>query len=170
MQRSERLKTAPAALPAAILAGALLGALLLIVAEFTTLFTVRDALRAVRSFSTGSNHSYGLIPIALAAAAMGVAFYTAGSRPALLALGVLGIVALLIGLIGDLPHTHERVLVGSGARGYISATTSASTGMYMETLGAVLLLLTCGLGFLLLGPPARRTAPGRAASPPRSAS
>jgi hypothetical protein len=138
-----------------ILAGALLGALLLIVAEFTTLFYVRAAtsVAPIKSESTGSHNAYALIPIAALVIVLGVAFWRAASRPALLSIGVLGVIALLIALLGDLPDAHASGLIGSGATHYVSASSTPSAGLYMETLGAVILLITCVCGFLLIGSP-----------------
>src|SRR5689334_20174621 len=61
-----------AALRAAVLGTGLLGALMLVVAEFTTLLTVNDALTGhqIRTVGTGSHDSYALIPLALLAAAL----------------------------------------------------------------------------------------------------
>ncbi len=145
---------------AAILAGALLGALLLIVAEFTALYQVHTAASTtpVRSVGTGHNDSYALIPIALLAAALGIGIFRSGNRPALLAIGLIGLVALLIALLGDLPDAHATGLAGSAASRYVNASSTPSAGLYLETLGAVLLIATCVLGFLMLGrpePPAR---------------
>jgi hypothetical protein len=144
-----------------VLIGGLLGAVLLFVAEFTTLYDVRASTGGalVKSVSTGSNHSYALIPVALAAAALAYAFFRVGSRPALLALGVLGVVALLVSLVGDLPDAHASGLIGSAATHFQSASSRPSAGFYMETLGALVLLVTSVSGFLMLGAPAR---PGRA--------
>src|SRR5213082_3234055 len=71
----------PSGAVAAVLASALLGALLLVVSQFKTV-------------ATGSNHAYSLIPIALLAVVMAYAVLRQGSRPALVALGVLGAIAL----------------------------------------------------------------------------
>ena len=141
----------------AILAGALLGALLLLVAEFTTLFEIRTAAsaNAVRSVGTGSHHSYALIPIALLAVVLAYAIRSAGSRPALLAIGVMGVIALLIALLGDLPDAHTSGLVGSASTHYVAASSTPSAGLYMETLGGAVLLVTCVCGFLMIGPPPR---------------
>jgi hypothetical protein len=143
------------AFTAAIVVLALLGALLLLVAEFTTLFVVRSSTGTVRSVGTGSHHTYAMVPIAVLAVWLSVVFATVGNRPALLGIGVIGIVALLIALAGDLPDAHASGLVGTAATHYVEASTKPSTGLYMETLGAVLLLVTCVCGFVLLGPPAR---------------
>jgi hypothetical protein len=140
----------------AVLVGALLGALLLLVAEFTTLFSVRAATSSapVKSVGTGSHHAYALVPIALLTAALAYGVWAAGSRPALLAVGLLGLIALLIALFGDLPDAHASGLIGSTSTHYTTASSSPSAGLYMETLGAVVLIITCVSGFLLIGGPA----------------
>jgi hypothetical protein len=150
----------------AILASALLGALLLLVAEFTTLFEIRTAAAGptiVRSVGTGSHHSYALVPIALLVLVLAYAIRSAASRPALLAIGVLGVIALLIALLGDLPDAHTSGLVGSASTHYVAASATPSAGLYMETAGGAVLLVTSVCGFLLIGPPARlrqrRTSP-----------
>jgi hypothetical protein len=154
---------------APILAGGLLGALLLLVAEFTTLFAVRTQATGapVKSVTTGAHNAYAMVPIALLAAALAYSVWRAGSRPALLALGLLGLIALLIALLGDLPDAHASGLLKNAAGHYVTANSHASAGMYLETLGAVILIITCVCGFLLAGPPptpARRRQP-RAAAP-----
>ena len=150
---------------AVILTGSLLGALLLLVAEFTTLYQVHLATSStpIDSVTSGSNHSYALIPIALLAAALGIGVWRTGSRPALLAVGLIGLVAVLIALLGDLPDAQATGLAGSATSHYVNASSTPSAGLYLETLGAVLLIATCGLGFLMLGPPGRAR---RAAAPP----
>lgn len=152
-----------------ILGGALLGALLLLVAEFTTLYQVHVSTSStpISSVSGGSNHSYAMIPIALLAAGLAIGVARTGSRPALLAIGLIGIVALLIALLGDLPDSQATGLAGSAATHYVTATSTPKAGLYMETLGAVLLIASCGLGFLMLGPPGRPRAVGP--STPRGA-
>ncbi len=146
-----------------IVVGALLAALLLLVAEFTALYQVHIATSSVpiKSVSGGSNHSYAMLVIAVAAAGLALAVWRSESRTALLALGVLGVVALLIALIGDLPDSHATGLSGSAARGYVNASSTPSAGLYLETLGAVLLILSCGLGFMMLGVRRPRRRPRR---------
>jgi hypothetical protein len=151
-----------------VLVGGLLAAVLLVVAEFTTLYTVRTTTGAtvVKTVGVGSNHSYALLPIAVLVAFLSYAVWRAVSRPALLSLGVLGVIVLLISLLGDLPDAHASGLIGSSVTHFASANSRPSAGFYMETLAAVLLLITCVSGFLLLGTPSERRAggPGR---PPR---
>jgi hypothetical protein len=129
----------------------LLGALLLLVAEFTALYDVHAATSIqLPSVGTGANDSYALVPLALLAAVLGIAVFGSGSRPALLAIGVVGLVALLITLIGDLPDAHRTTIYSPR---FVLARSTPSAGFYLETLGAVLLLATCVLGFLALGRP-----------------
>jgi hypothetical protein len=145
---------------AVVLAGSLLAALLLLVAEFTTLyqFHVSTSSALVKSVTSGSNHSYAMVPIALLAAGLGIAAWRTGSRAALAGIGALGIVALLIALVGDLPTAHETGLSGSARTGYVNASSTPSAGLYMETLGAVLLIGTCGLGLMMRSTPGPRPA------------
>jgi hypothetical protein len=150
------------ALRIAVLGGGLLGSALLLVAEFTPLLQVHSSVRSavVKTIDTGAHHSYALVPIAALALALTFSVWGSRNRFALLATGVLGVVALLIALLGDLPDARASGLIGNAAASFADATSSPSVGLYLETLGAVVLLITAGAGLLLLEPPAR---------PPRSA-
>src|SRR5437763_5146910 len=121
----------------AVLAGGVAGAVLLIICELTPLFTVRTSAHSssVKSVTTGSHHSYALIPLALLAGLLAYAVFRYASRPALPALGALGVIALLIALIGDLPDAQANGLVGSTTQGFIQASSRPAVGLYLETLG-----------------------------------
>ncbi|MHB8658632.1 MAG: hypothetical protein ACYC91_11880 [Solirubrobacteraceae bacterium] len=153
---------------AAILAGGLLGALLLILAEFTPLYTVHASgvTRALKSMKAGPNHAYALAVLGGFAAVMALGIWRTGSRPALMALGIIAVLALLIGLLGDLPDAQASGLVRSGGR-YLNASSSPSVAFFMETLGAVVLVITCVSGFVLLGPPATSPPPPGTTAVPR---
>ena len=139
----------------------MLGALLLLVAEFTTLYEVHTATSRtpLQSVSTGSHNAYALIPIGLLAAVLAFGAWRYGSRPALLAIGALGVLTALIALIGDLPDAQASGVIGTGNARYTPANSTAQAGLYMETLGAALLVITCGVGFLLAGPRQGRRRP-----------
>jgi hypothetical protein len=141
----------------AVLGGGLIGAALLLVAEFTPLLQVHSsASRAVvKTIETGPHHSYALVPIAALAVALTLSVWGSRNRFALLAIGLLGVAALLIALLGDLPDAQASGLIVTSAHGFANATSSPSIGLYLETLGAIVLLLTGGTGVLLLHPPAR---------------
>jgi hypothetical protein len=148
-------------LRAAVLGSALLGALMLVVAEFTTLYTVNAATSSVpiKTVSTGSHDAYALIPIALLAALLAYGAAVRGSRPALVALGVVGVATLLIALIGDLPDARATGVVGSPTTHFANASSSPSAGLYLETIGAVLLIIGSGCGLLLSRPAPTRGRP-----------
>jgi hypothetical protein len=155
----------------ALLVGGLGGAILLLVAEFTPLLTIHSSLLAtpIKTVNTGSHHGYALIPVALLAAVFTVIAWRTRSRPALFGLGAMGIVALLIALLGDLPDAQARGLVNTAGHLAI-ATDKPSTGFYLETLGAVVLLLTAAGGLLLAPTRARRRPRARRAGPTTSGS
>ncbi len=131
-------------------AAGLAGAGLLAVAEFTSLLSVHTSLRTgmVTTIQTGSHHSYALIPIAVLAALLSVAAWRAPHPLVLLAVGLLGLVALLIALLGDLPDAQASGLIGSPLA---IASSSPEIGFYLETLGAVVLVIVSGAGWLLIG-------------------
>jgi hypothetical protein len=146
----------------------LLGVLLVLVAQFIALYQVHVATSSIpiRTVGTGANHAWAPIPIALLAAALAFVVYRQRNGAAFLALATLGIAVLLIALLGDLPDAHATGLIGSGASQYVQGTSTPSAGLYMETLGAVLLLIGGGVGFLMLAGAPAPTNPG-ADQPPR---
>jgi hypothetical protein len=146
----------------AVLWGGLLGALLLLVAEFTTLYEVNTAASPtpIKSVAAGSQHTYALIPIALLVAVLAYGAWHDASRPALLAIGVLGVATLLIAVIGDLPDASATGITGSPTTRLMNASSSPGLALYMETLGAAILIMTSGVAFLLAGPPRRDGAAG----------
>jgi hypothetical protein len=153
------------AVPATLLVGAALGALLLVVAEFTTLFTVHAASThaALRSQSTGSHDHYALLPLAVLAFFLAAVALRTGSRTALAAITALGIAALLFGLVGDLSDAQRHGVLRIAGHLQV-AGASPSAGLYMETLGAVLLIITGVIGLLLTRP---TDVPARPAPVPR---
>ncbi len=146
---------------AALAIGAALGALLVIVAQFATLYHLRSASSSavVRTVGTGANHAWAPIPLALVAVALAYAVYRHPSRAALAGLAALGIATLLIALIGDWPDAHASGLIGSSGIGYVQASASPSAGLYIETLGAVVLLIAGGVGLLMVTPLRRPLTP-----------
>jgi hypothetical protein len=135
----------------AVLGGGLAGAALLLVAEFAPLYTVHTSARhgTVQMITTGSHHAYALVPIALLAAALTVAWWRSPSRPALAAVGLLALVALVIAIGRDLPDAHASGLIRDADGAYVSAVSRAGIGFYLETLGAVILLVTSAAGQLM---------------------
>jgi hypothetical protein len=157
----------PSAVRIGVMGGGLLGAALLLVAEFLPLFQVHSSARAavVTTTSTGSHHAYALVPIAALAVALAFSVWRSRSRFALVATGVLGLVALGIALLGDLPDAQASGLIRTAAGTFTEASSSVSTGLYVETLGAIVLLITAGAGLLLLGAPLRPPRPAGGTAP-----
>jgi hypothetical protein len=151
-----------------VLMSGLIAAALLVSSEFADLYQIHSSTRraALQSVTGGSHNAYALIPIALLALGLSWGAAIERSRPALLALAVLGVLALLIALVGDLPDAQSSGLVTQSGH-YVTATSNAATGMYLETAGGVMLLITAGLGFLLGEPPTR---PPRRRRPSREVS
>jgi hypothetical protein len=162
------------AVPVAVFGACLVAALLLIIAELSTLYQVRTQASPgpIKSIETGSHHAYALIPIGALAAVLAYGAWHERSRPALVAIGALGVIALLIAVIGDLPDAQATGLISRGGH-YLNASSTPKAGLYLETLGAAILILTAGLGLMLQGsaPRAQQTQRGRRGrwAPPRSA-
>jgi hypothetical protein len=135
----------------AVLAVGLLGAALLLVAEFTPLLHVHASGRAhlAHTVITGSHHAYALLPVGVLAAALAFTSWRSGSRFALLAIGLLGLLAIGIALLGDLPDAHAVGLIGTPASGLSTATSSPAIGLFIETGGGAVLLLSAAAGMLL---------------------
>jgi hypothetical protein len=163
--RAPRQSERAARISPGLLAGGVIGGLLLLTAELTPLYVEDSATSRIplRTVHTGSHHAYALVPIALVAIALAVAAATSRppGRPALLALGALGILALLIALIGDLPDANTSGFI----RGFVKVKDVPRIGLYLETLGAVALIVTSGIGLLLGG--TRKRSPSGTASTKR---
>lgn len=136
---------------------ALAGCVLLIVAEFMPLLEIRVITVVKETRTAGAHHGYALLVIALAAAFMAWGANVGGSRPAAFALLGLAIAALVVVLAVDLPKVDDA---GLTRELYEQAQASPREGFYLESLGAVLLLLGAA-ATLVLGrpaPPAARPA------------
>jgi hypothetical protein len=135
---------------------AAVGIVALVVAEFSPLLEVTTSQGAAidhGTVKTGANHSYALLPIAVVAALFAYGALH-GSRPALVALGLLGLLVTGIALIGDLPDAHSTGVIG---RAFEEAKAHPRSGLYIETLGGAMMVISAGLGLLA----SSGTAPGR---------
>ena len=150
-------------LGAALAGAAFAGAILLIVADLSTLIAVKTVTVTVKNISGGSHHSYALLILGVFALPMAYGATRRGSRPAMAALIAIGMVALVIMLVVDLPDIHKTGDIGQL---YKPASASESSGFYLETLGAFLLLIAGSAG-LFLSSPSRRPARPRRERPPR---
>jgi hypothetical protein len=128
---------------------ALIGAAALVVAEFLPLYRVRTDTghQIVRSVSAGSHHSYALLPVAVLAALLAGALGRSG-WPVPAALVLLGLAALGVTLLGDLPDVHRAGVLGTQATGLRDAHTVAGTALYLEALGTIALIVAGAAGLI----------------------
>ena len=143
----------------AVVAAALLAAALLLAAEFLPLFEVRTSARhaAITTQQAGSHHAYALIPIALLVATLALAWRRSPARLPVIAIGLLGVVALVIALGRDLPDAQATGIERAGGT-YVSAAAGPRAGLYLETAGGVIALIAAAGGVLLGPPPGGRRA------------
>ena len=69
---------------------------------------------------------------------------------------VLGIATLLIALVGDLPDARATGVIGNSSTRFSSAAASPEVGLFLETVGAIALVIASGCGLLLGRPPMQR--------------
>jgi hypothetical protein len=117
------------------------GVACLVLATFTTVIEIKVGTTTRlpgrdTHLSGWDRHGPALLIVAAFAAAM-VAGALRGARPAMIALAVLGLVALGIAVVGDVPDLNETGFIGEV---YEDAAAGPSAGFYLETLGGVLLL------------------------------
>jgi hypothetical protein len=141
-----------------------IGALLLVVAQFTTVVSVdvasgscevlndTDPTLADQCVQDGFDRHGPVFPL-LAAAILAMALGATRARPAATALVVFGLVGLGITLLSDVPAAGETGVIG---RDFAGAEARAGTGLYLQAVGASLVLVAGGLGLA----PARRGATG----------
>ena len=141
------------ALRIALAIAAVVGSVCLLVATFSTIIEITVGTTSKiadrdTELSGWDRHSVSLVLIGLFGLVM-TAGALRGARPAMAAVAVAGIVALLIALIGDLPDVHKTGVIGQL---YDNARANPKLGYYLETLGGALLLLAGGGLLLLAGP------------------
>jgi hypothetical protein len=121
------------------------GAALLVISEFSTVTHVK-AITVVlpNSKRTGFDQNSGaMLILGLLAMPMLVGAALGASRPAMVAVAAIGVIALLIALIGDLPDVTKTGTIFRER--YEDAKAQAQIGFTFEWLGAVLLILSAGL-------------------------
>lgn len=125
---------------------ALVAVVLLVVAEFSTVFEVTvGSLGVVKRSSTGGeHHGYALLVIGVAAVGMVLWSLGAGGRPAALALVALGVAALVVAFVVDLPDTRASGQLPESLA-YENARARAGVGLALEIAGGVLLLVAGGV-------------------------
>ena len=129
---------------------------LLVAADLSTLVQIKVVTVVKQRLSGHGQHSWAVALLGVAALPLVFGAVRGRSRPAMFAIIALGVVVLIIALAKDLPDTRSTGVIGER---YDEASAAPGPGFYLETAGAVLLILTGVGGLLLL--PARTTAATR---------
>jgi len=133
------------------------GGLLLIVSDFMTLYHVdvvtascsdlaSPNLRDACSTTGGGHHGYALAILGVIALVMAYGAAVGASRPAGIALLVLGIAALAIALLMDRPDIHKTGIVGAQ---FSQAEANPGTGYWLELIGGALVVAAGALRLLV---------------------
>lgn len=123
---------------------ALVAAFLLVISTFLTLYKISNGQATLRSVSGYEHHSVAMLLLGVAAVPMALGALR-GARPAMFALGLLGVVVLVIAVTVDLPAALDE---GVLAVTYEGASAAPGIGFFVETLAGALLLVSGGLQLL----------------------
>jgi hypothetical protein len=148
----------------AVLAVAVLGAILMIVSEFETLRSVKvltascddladPSLRSSCVTHGYEEHSYALLLMGLVTLFMTYGAAIGRSRPAALALVVIGVAVVGIALATDVPDIHKTGVLGER---FESAHAKAGPGLWMEIVGGALVLTAGAMAMAAPRPKPRR--------------
>ena len=131
-----------------------IGAVLMIVSEFVTLRSVKvltascsdladPSLRGSCVTRGGEEHSYALVLLGLIALLMVWGAVFGRSRPAAIALIVIGAAVVAIALLTDVPDIHKTGVLGQR---FDSAHAEAGPGLWLEIAGGALVLAAGAMG------------------------
>jgi hypothetical protein len=146
----------------AVLIVALAGAALLILADLSTLVEIKVGTVTEEKLSGHAQHDWAFALLGVVAIPLAVGAARGRARPALAGLVLIGAATMAMALANDLGDTRSTGVWGER---YDEAHAKAGTGFYLETLGAVLLIVAGVGGIILLPPPASRA---RGRTTPRS--
>jgi hypothetical protein len=97
-----------------------------------------------RTIAASDRHSYALLVLAIFALVALVVAVVTGSRPAAVAVGVTGGLALLFFLVVDLPDVGQEGTVDEPSRVFFSSEAEPSEGFWLELVGTVALAVSGG--------------------------
>lgn len=129
-----------------LFAAAVVGSILLIVAEFAVVnrISIGDDVTK-ETFRGFDRHHFALLVIGAVSIPMAWGGFIGRSRPAFAVLALLGLAALLIVLVGDTPDLNDK-------RGldvfYDSVQTHVGLGYFLETAGAILVVVSGAISYL----------------------
>ena len=139
----------------AVLIAGLAGAALLIAADFATLVKINVITVTKATYTGHERHLWSMVILGVFAIPLTIGAARRRARPAMVALILVGACALIITLVHDLPDTRSEGVYGEQ---YEDAVARPGPGFWMETGGALLLILAGAGGLVLLSPQARAPA------------
>jgi hypothetical protein len=120
----------------------LLGCLVVLLSQFVTGYTLVDETDSVIGTTTlFETHGAATTVFALLAAGALVFAIASGSRPAIIAVIGMGIAVLVVFLAIDLPDVGSTGMFNTPGAGNLDSTGKASAGLWMELVGAVVIVL-----------------------------
>ncbi len=122
-----------------------ISACVLMASELMTMFEFTPpGGEPLQSQSSGDRHGNSMFVIAGFAIFLTIVAVWAGSRPAALGVAVMGVIALLIFLVVDLPDAGQVGTLGDARQSFIDAEAIPQSGFWLEMLGALGLALSGG--------------------------
>jgi hypothetical protein len=120
----------------------LLGCLVVLLSQFVTGYTLVDETDSVIGTATlFETHGVATTIFALLAAGALAFAITTGSRPAVIGVIGMGIAVIVVFLAIDLPDVGSTGMFNTPGAGNLDATGKASAGLWMELVGAVVVVL-----------------------------
>lgn len=123
-------------------ATALLGAIVLILSQLVTAYSLEDPYGLTITNVTLID-KHGVLPLilgALAIISLAWAVFS-GNRTGAILIVIIGLTAVFIFLIVDLPDIGDTGLYNAPGAGNLDATGKASTGLWLELVGGIVLTL-----------------------------
>jgi len=123
-------------------ATALLGAIVLILSQLVTAYSLEDPYGLTITNVTLID-KHGAMPLILAVIAVGLLVWTilSGNRTGAFLIAAIGLTIIFIFLIVDLPDIGDTGLYNAPGAGNLDATGKASTGLWLELVGGIVLTL-----------------------------
>lgn len=121
----------------------LVAAVCLFASELMTMFEFTPpGGEALDSMSNAERHGNAMFVVAVfAVGALGLAIFTA-SKPAALAVALMGVIALMFFLIGDLPKAGQVGTLDDARQSFFDAETVPQGGFWMMLLSSLALTIT----------------------------
>jgi hypothetical protein len=144
-----------------------IAAVVLCVSELQTMFELApQSGQPLAEQSGGDRHGYAILVLGIFAAIATVLAILTASRPAALAVAVMGAASLLVFLLIDLPDAGQTGVLDQGGQSFVDAKANPQGGFWLLLIGALGLTLS-GVALATLSSeqlaelrPKRRSRPG----------